>query len=463
MKNVLKKSAACFALLAALAPSVAGAQYVAPPQVQNINPNDLFQDIPSGYPQAPTYFASGSLLSGYFSANGQSDNFLIGGDAGQNLWQRGTTGPSTTGTFLYNADTWFGWSGANTAFTVTRDSTAAALPTGSTFDFRIQRTAAQTGVVPICQSHIVRSLQSTYLAGHTVEFDFNAFTGANFSASAITAYITYGTGTDDGAQKLAFGLNGGGGGSTAWTGQANATAAVISGLAVSTAYRGVAVAAIPATATEVAVSVCYTPTGTAGATDALYLSNLELRKADHLAPFANATAGYLANLTSGAISIAPTLITNGTTPVVGTPSVNAIIPPFSRRQDTVETSLQYGRFYLIPESATTTAQQSTSGVAPTTTTCVIEFPLPAPMWKAPTLLGTSTINAFAALSATTFKVMGGGAAVVLGTPFAAIPTGGSTTTQVAVTFTTSSTFTQYAACQLQSAAGGGAIAFTADE
>ena len=457
LKNLLKVQ-----LAALLFAGAASAQIVNVPQVTSVGPNDLFQNVINGVPQAPAYYASQGVLSGFFSQGAQNDNFLIGGDAGQNLWQRGTTGPSTTTTYLYNADAWFGWSGTSTAFTVSRDSTAAALPTGATYDFKVQRTASQTGVVQTCQSQVVRSLQSTYLAGHTVEFDFNLYTGANFSATSINAYITYGTGTDEGAQKLAYGLNAGGGGGSGWTAQTNATAGLLSGLTTSTAYRVASVAAIPATATEVAVSVCFTPVGTAGTTDAIYLSNLELRKADYLANFANATSAYSVNLTSGNITVAPVLATQpGNALFVTTAAQNATIPAFSRRQDTVEAALQYGRFYLIPEAATA-VQQSTAGVAPTTTTCVVQFPLPVPMWKTPTLLGTSTINAYAALAATTFKVMGGGAAVVLGTPYAAIPTNGASTTAVAVTFTTSSTFTQYAACQLQGANGGGAIAFTAD-
>ena len=254
-----------------LACGTAMAQVAIIPQVQSIGAADLFQDVVGGYPQASSSYVSEAVLAGTFSPG---DNFLIGSDAGQNLWQRGTTGPSTTTTFLYNADAWFGWSGASTAFTVARDSTAAALPTGTVYDFKVQRTASQTGVIPICQAQIVKSSKSTFLAGHTVEVDFNLYTGANFSATAINAYITYGTGTDEGAQKLAYGLNAGGGGSTAWAGQANATAGALSGLAVSTSYRVAAVASIPSTANEIAVSICYTPVGTASTTDAVYLSNI---------------------------------------------------------------------------------------------------------------------------------------------------------------------------------------------
>lgn len=446
---------AVLGLLALAAPATA--QYYAPPQVQTVNPTDLFQDVPLGAPQAQTNYATGALLGGFFSQSGQADNFMIGGDAAQNLWQRGTTGPSTTGTYLYNADRWFGWSGTNTAFTTTQSNTSAALPTGVLQTFRVQRTAAQTGVVQLCGlSQIIRTQQAVYLAGHTVEADFNVYTGANFSATSLNAYITYGTGTDDGAQKLAYGLNAGGGGASAWTGQANATTGALSGLAVSTAYKAAVVANIPSTATEVALTLCYTPVGTAGTTDALYFSNVELRKADYLSNFVNSASAY--TVTTNAQNASTAQITATINGIVQ----NAVIPAFSRRQDATEATLQYSYFDLIAEANTAGVVQGPAGSYDTTTTCTIAFPLPAPMWKVPTLIVTA-INAYNALSATTFKINPTTTPVVLASAFAALQTGASTTTSGVVSFKTT-TETQYVMCELNStASGGGAFAFNAEE
>jgi hypothetical protein len=456
MNKISRKILAMAAI--AVFSSAAIAQVISVPQVTTVGPTDLFQDVVGGQPKVSSSYVSGATLLGQISREG---NFLIGGDAGQNLWQRGTTGPSTTTTYLYNADAWFGWSGTSTAMTVSRDTTAAALPTGTLYDFKMQRTAAQTGNVQMCQSQVVRSLPAAMLAGHTAEFDFNVYTGANFSATSINAYITYGTGTDEGAQKLAYGLNAGGGGSTAWTGQANATTGTFSGMTTSSSYRVAAVGYIPSTATEVAVSVCYTPTGTAGTTDAIYMSNLMLRKADHLSTFANATTAYNVNLTTGNINIPASF--SGFPAKQTSTAQNAIIPAFVRRNDQDEYNQQYARFWLIPESATSGVAQSSAGIATTTTNCSIQFQFPASMWKTPTLLGASTTNGYAALANTTFKIMGGGAAVALASTYAGLATGGTNATDAVVNFTNTSTLTQYAACQLISANGGGYIAFTADE
>ena len=56
-------------------------------------------------------------------------NYIIGGDAAQNLWQRGTTGKSVTTTTTYGGpDRFFYWSGSSTAMTVSRSSTAGDRP-----------------------------------------------------------------------------------------------------------------------------------------------------------------------------------------------------------------------------------------------------------------------------------------------------------------------------------------------
>ena len=452
--NTLKKIIAGVSALA-LALASAGpalAQSVGVPQVQSVGPNDLFQDVVNGTPQAPTFYASGPLLAGTFAQAAQSDNFLIGGDAGQNLWQRATTGSSVTTTLTYGGPDRFAyWSGTSTAMTVSRDSTAAALPAGSQYDFKMQRTAAQTGVVQTCLEQEVSTQNSFYLAGHTVELDFNVYTGANFSATGLNAYITYGTGTDEGTAKQAYGLNAGGGGGSGWAGQANATAGLVSGLTTSTAYRVASVGAIPATATEVGVEICFTPVGTAGTTDALYLSNIELRKADHLAGFANATNGYSVNTTTGAIAVAATTITNGSTPVIGTPGQNALIPAFSRRQSSLEALLQLQYFWLIAEPAASKAVGN--GNYQTATICDVQIPTPVPMFKAPTLTigGTAEANTtWAVMIASTTPV------VLASTYLIQDAVIGNTPNMIAVQATTASK-TAANGCTLVGAGGGANI------
>ena len=433
------------------------AQSIYAPQVQGIGPTDLFQDVVNGVPSAGNSYISGANLAGSLSNNGIGANWLIGGRADDNLWQRATTGASETTTYAYGGPDRFAyWSGTSTAMTVSDVTTAAALPIGSAHAFRMQRTASQTGVVQMCMAQELTSINSYYLQGHTVELDANVYTGANFSGTGLTAYVVYGTSTDEGMQKLSYGLNAGGGGSVGWTGQANATAAVIPLGAVSTAYRIMAVASIPTTETEVGVALCYTPVGTAGTTDALYFSNVELRKADYLSNFVNSASAY--TVTTNAQNASTAQITATINGIVQ----NAVIPAFSRRQDATEATLQYSYFDLIAEANTAGVVQGPAGSYDTTTTCTIAFPLPAPMWKVPTLIVTA-INAYNALSATTFKINPTTTPVVLASAFAALQTGASTTTSGVVSFKTT-TETQYVMCELNStASGGGAFAFNAEE
>src|SRR5665213_2212278 len=77
-------------------------------------------------------------------------NGLIGGDFGTNLWQRGSTSASITTALLYGPDRWWGLSGTGTAFTIIKETGAADITTGYAASARVQRTASQTGVIPVC-------------------------------------------------------------------------------------------------------------------------------------------------------------------------------------------------------------------------------------------------------------------------------------------------------------------------
>ena len=371
-------------------------------------------------------------LAGFVTGLPSQGNLLIGGDATTNLFQRGTTGASQTTTVAYGGpDRWAYWSGTSTAMTVSRDSTATDVPTGFQYAFKMARTASQTGVVQMCMAQEVETANAISLAGQTAELDFNAYTGANFSAAAstynMTAYIVYGTSTDEGISKLAYGLNAGGGGSAGWTGQANATAAVISLGGVSTAGRYAAFANIPATATEVAVALCYTPTGTAGTNDYLAFAGIQLKRSPQNASYVSATAGY--NVTSGV------------------PAAQ-----FERRTQAQETAYQQRYAYNVAESGTAGTIQAAAGYYVTATTCLISIPFPVTMRAAPTYTNS--------LSATTFKIVPATTAVVLATPFSAT-SGANTPNNASIVFTTTSE-TSFTACNLISAAGGGTMLWSAE-
>jgi len=317
-------------------------------------------------------------MAGYGSTLPARANVLIGGDATTNLWQRATTGASQTTTVAYGGpDRWAYWSGTNTAVTVSRDSTASDITPAYQYAFKMARTSGQTGVVQVCMAQEVESANSYQFQGQTAELDFHAYTGANFSGASanMTAYIITGTGSDEGMQKLAWGLNAGGGGSVGWTGQANATAAVISLGGVSTAGRYVAVATIPATATEIGVALCWTPVGTAGTNDYLAFEGIQLTRNAALAAYASTTVGYSA----------------------------ATIPAssFERRTNQQETSLQQRYYYELDESAAIYIVAPCSAVDTTHTNCIVQ--LPVTMRIAPTM---TYANGFASPTSTTQATLG---------------------------------------------------------
>lgn len=309
---------------------------------------------------------STSQLAGYVAGGPNKNNALIGGDATTNLFQRGTTGSSVTTTVTYGGpDRWAYWSGTGTAVTVSRDATAADLPIAYKYGFIMQRTASQTGVLPLCMAQEVESVNSYQFQGQTAELDFHAFTGANFSAALpfnMTAYIVTGTGQDEGMSNLAFGLNGGGGGSSGWTGQANATAAVIPLGGVSTLGRYAAIATIPAATTEIAVVLCYTPVGTAGTTDAITFSGIQLTRNPSNAALASATIGY----SCASISCAS----------------------FERRTQALETDLQQRYYWRWSETVSATTASPFTCSAQSSTVAVCKTIVPSQLRAAPTVTCT---------------------------------------------------------------------------
>lgn len=423
------------ALVLASAATLAIAQQ-SPPQVSTINPNDLFQDVVNGAPTPGNFYAPGSLFSSIFGIGAPSrNNALVGGDASTNLWQRGTTGSSVTTTATYGGpDRWAYWSGTSTAMTVSRSNTAAALPAAYQQTFRMQRTASQTGVVQMCLAQEVESVNSYQFQGQVAELDFHAYLGANYSGgTSLTAYIITGTGSDEGMSALAFGLNAGGGGGAGWTGQANATAAVIPLSTVSTGGRYAAIGLIPAAATEIGVAICYTPTGTAGTTDAVYLAGIQLVRNPLNAAFVNTGVGY--SSTTQYLTMAG----------------------FERRSQQAETAMQQRYFWEVAEPAASIGVGYV-GTYDTTTTCELTVQTPVSMRAAPTLAFGGT-----ALGATTWAIIANSATpIVLASTWLVQSTlGANTINSISITSTTAAKTAGFA-CKLVGAGGGSNIQASAE-
>jgi hypothetical protein len=410
----------------------AGGAYLLPavaqsPGMQQITNPVGTEQIQLEFPCTVSCYMTSQTMVGFGNAQPSRNNLLVGGDATTNLFQRATTGASVTATLTYGGpDRWAYWSGAGTAMTVSRDSTAGDLPASAyQYAFKMARTSGQTGVIQVCMAQEIESANSYQLAGSTVELDFHATAGANFSAAAssMTAYIIYGTGADEGTASLAKGLNGGGGGSAGWTGQANATAAVIAITTTNTRYA--AVATVPATATEVAVALCFTPVGTAGTNDYIAFSGIQLVRNLALTAKVSATVGYSC--------------------------ANINCTGFDRRPQAIEALLQYRAYYQITDGAANTVP-ITLCQATTTAAVVCPIQFPVPMRAAPTATASSatafgdTATAGAPTACTGFAVVASSTSVFAGK----------------VTCTTGATVTAGGSSQLVGAATAANVNFSAD-
>lgn len=297
--------------------------------------------LPAGQQPQTEYVSAGALGSYTRNLAGVQTfaNALIGGDMGVNPFQRGVSGGTITTASTFTADRWAMISGTSTTSQWSQQTGAGDIPANSKGALRIQRTSGQTGVVAVCVAQPLNSADSTRFAGHKAVFQFEAQVGANFSAASnnVTASIVYGTGSNQSTATLFAGT---------WTGQTNAVATVIPltsayVVAPATTPNVYYVAGnIPATATQVAVEICYTPVGTAGTNDWFEFTDAQLTVND-----------------------------------LGVPSAFEALPA----EVVLSQALQY--FWQLNETATS---RPFLGQVLTTSTANIKIPFPVPMWKAPT-------------------------------------------------------------------------------
>jgi hypothetical protein len=187
------------------------------------------------------------------------------------IWQRGTSITVGAASYTYTADRFKVYS-ANTSTTVSRDTSA---PTGLNYSLKLQRPNGNTGTNSLGVNQIIESINTTDLKGQYVTFSFWIKKGANYSGGNITATILTGTGTDQGGDPYGWtGL-----GTVVNDGSYSPTTSF-----VRVNYSGT----VPTTVNEMAISISYTPTGTAGADDAIYVTGIQL-EAGAMTTFQTAT------------------------------------------------------------------------------------------------------------------------------------------------------------------------------
>ena len=181
-----------------------------------------------------------------------------------NIAQRGTTYALTNAVAYGSVDRWaFYQSGTANGIA---NQVASGL-TGFQYAIKMGRNsgATTTGVVQGVQPF--ETANSVDLQNQVVTFSFYAKAGANFSAASnnITYAVYTGTGTDQSAASQAAG---------SWTG---ILTPILGTQAITTTWtRYSYTGTIASTATQVGVGMYYTPTGTAGADDNLYITGVQL-------------------------------------------------------------------------------------------------------------------------------------------------------------------------------------------
>jgi hypothetical protein len=190
------------------------------------------------------------------------------------IWQRGTTFTGVSP--YYGADRMiFARAGGGSGGTWTRQNSGL---TGFQYSVRAQRDSGNTATnVFRVAAQSLETADSLKFAGKTVTFSFYAKVGANYSGgSTITGIILSGTGTDQ---------QGYGGG---FTGEAVVVSTALSG--VSTSWQRFSVTGtVASNATEIAVNVQYSPSGTAGANDWVEVTGYQLEQGSVATPYSRMT------------------------------------------------------------------------------------------------------------------------------------------------------------------------------
>ena len=180
-------------------------------------------------------------------------NIIING--AMQVWQRGTSfvNPSVGGNF-YTADRW----AVNRAGDVTGStaSRSTSVPAGFQYSLALQRTAGDAGTAGLFLFYSNETVNSIQLQGQSITLSFWARSGANYSGGSLSIVVNTGTGTD---QRV-----------YAYTGSSSIISATQAITSTWTRYSFVGM--VPSNATEIGFYLSWTPTGTAGADDAVYFT-----------------------------------------------------------------------------------------------------------------------------------------------------------------------------------------------
>ena len=174
---------------------------------------------------------------------------------------------SSTGVLVANITNTIG-SGTYAAWTVT----VATLPQFN-YALRTQRNSGNTSTGAIYQAQTVETSNSIPLAGKTITLSFWMRVGANFSGSTMTVGINAGFGNDG---NVIAGMTG-------------SVSVILSSCTPTTSWQLFTFnGTVPSGATQIGLSLSYTPSGTAGAADYFDITGLQIEIGNTATPFSRA-------------------------------------------------------------------------------------------------------------------------------------------------------------------------------
>lgn len=171
-------------------------------------------------------------------------------------------GTGTAGTF--GPDRFSGYTGTGSLWNISQVSTTAY---DFPFALRLQRIAGQTSTSAVYLRQIIETVNCKDLAGQTVTLSFYATAGANYSGGAATVQLFTGTAADQGTTSL---------NTAAWTGLVSAINSTFTPTTTRTLFTFTGT--LGATVQEVAFSINWSGSGTAGANDFIDITGVQLEK-----------------------------------------------------------------------------------------------------------------------------------------------------------------------------------------
>ncbi len=199
-------------------------------------------------------------------------NYVINGD--MRVAQRGTSAalPVNNSSTYTTLDRFCSF--CLTGQTGTSSQVASGL-TGFQYALRLQRTASNTSTANIQTGQALETINSIPLAGQSVTFSFYAKAGANFSGSGVFIQFATGTGTDQSFSNMTGSL---------WTGQSNLINFTTQAI-TTTWTRYTFTVSVASTATQIGFQLGYTPSGTAGASDFVDITGVQIEQGSVATPF----------------------------------------------------------------------------------------------------------------------------------------------------------------------------------